>query len=143
MKNASQLLSAFLILILYAAPHGASAQAATEYGLASGSSAASVSGVGKNLNHKLANTVSHSSATVHTVQPSGSKQRTVNSRSGATTTTNRLPKQAGAVVPPAAKGVPAGGFVVVGAEAASGSAPAAHPVGSSQSGLTVVGGEPR
>jgi hypothetical protein len=137
MKKTSLLSGAFLALMIGVTPQGARAQAATEYGLAAGSSATSVSGVGKALNQKLnvhqtANMASHSSATVHHTQASGSKPRS----------TNRSPKQASGSG--TAEAVPQSGLVVVGADHPSGSASTGtHTLGSSQSGLTVVGAEPQ
>src|SRR5215472_14901408 len=120
-----KLLSAlFLVSILCAAPRRASAQAATEYGLAAGSSATSVSGVGTMLNRKLdqatSGKTSHGGTTtiVHTTRPSASNVRSANTKTGqGATASNRGPKQASA---DAAHKVPPGGFTIVGGEPGSG-----------------------
>ena len=144
-----------LVLILCAAPRGgASAQAATEYGLTSGSSATTTSSAGTTLNRKLGqtanSTISHAGATiiVQNPRPSSSKVRSTNTKNGQNTVArmaNRVPKQASVDgSPPAALGVPQGSFTVVGAEGTSHEATAvAHRTVASQSGFTVVGEEPR
>jgi len=152
MRKMNLLLGPFLVLILSVATRGAGAQAATEYGLAAGSSAKSVSSAGTALNRKLnqsvSGTVSHLSTTtvVHTTPSSGSKLTSTSAKNGQHTagahTVSKKASVDGAAA--ATQGTPlGGGFTVVGAENAS-RAPRAvtHASGASQSGITVVGAEP-
>lgn len=153
MKKLNLPLGHVLVLILCAAPRGASGQAATEYGLTSGSSATSTSSVGTLVNRKLGQTangtVSHGATiVVQNTRPSSSKVRSTNTKNGKNTAAraaNRVPKQASVDGSSAAAlGVPQGSFTVVGAERTSPeSAAVAHRTVASQSGFTVVGEEPR
>jgi len=150
MKKTNLILGLFLVLILCAAPRGAGAQAATEYGLAAGSSATSVSGAGTTLNRKLDQavngTISHGGAVtvVHNTQASGSKVKSTNGQSAAATATHRVTKKTSVDGSgPAAQGAAQSGFTIVGAEKTSSESRGVAHTSASQSGFTVVGAEPQ